>query len=364
MGDSSFRAKESDFQLPKVETTDHVEVDEHLVLRPEYVDDSIDEILGPTRKPTVKGGDEGPALWVRMPNPPRPTADVLWHYTDGGGAIGVMESNQLWATALTSLNDTEEFAFAQPILKNLLDRALSSRHLAPEQKAFMENCVELAIASSSFNPLYVCCASEQEDSLAQWRAYGEAGYAIGIANTPDLYGVVVDSPERPRRVALRGPWPSWSKVVYDEPGQTELLAQGLSFCAQITPDPRREELIPGMTAHQGGAVLAGLLCYCKHPAFSVEEEVRLVAITPLNSNAVRHRPSRYGVAPYVRLAMPADRPVGEPAWWTVAEHQPLPVRKVLVGPGPAAESAHVGMKSLVLGSGHLVDVVLSNAPYR
>lgn len=364
MSESNSPEHESDFQLPKVETTDHVEVDEHLVMRPEYVDDSIDEILGPTRKPTAREGDEAPAVWVRLPSPPRPTADVLWHYTDAGGAIGLMQSNQLWATALTSLNDTEEFAFAQPILKNVLERALSSRHLVREQKDFMENCVELAIASSSYNPLYVCCASEQEDSLAQWRAYGDAGYAVGIANTTDVYGVVVDGTERPRRLALRGPWPSWSKVIYDEPGQTELLAQGLSFCAQITPDPRREELIPGMTAHQGGAVLAGLLCHCKHPAFAVEQEVRLVAITPLDSSAVRHRPSRYGVAPYVRLAMPPERPVGEPAWWTVSDHEPLPVKKVLVGPGPAAESAQVGMRSLLVRSGHIVDVGLSNAPYR
>lgn len=360
MSDPTPAEPESDFRLPQVETTDHVATDEHLVLRPEYVDDN----LGPTRNPTPSDGDEGQGVWVRLPSAPRPTADVLWHYTDAGGAIGVLQGNELWATALTSLNDTEEFAFAQPVLKNLLDRALKSRHLAPQQKSFMENCVELAVASSSYNPLYVCCASEQEDSLAQWRAYADAGYAIGIANTSDVYGVVVDGPERTRRLQLRGPWPSWSKVLYDEPGQTELLAQGLSFCSEITPDPFREELIPGMTAHQGGAVLAALLCHCKHPAFDVEREVRMVAIAALDSNAVRHRPSKYGIAPYVRLAMQHDRPANEPAWWTVTDHPQLPIKKVLVGPGPAAESARIGMKSLLGRTDHVVDVELSNAPYR
>lgn len=90
----------------------------------------------------------------------------------------------------------------------------------------------------------------------------------------------------------------------------------------------------------------------------------MVAISALNSNAVRHRASKYGVAPYVRLAVPPDRPVDEPAWWTVTVHPQLPVKKVLVGPGPAAESARIGMKSLLVRTSHVAEVELSNAPYR
>lgn len=361
-----------DFHLPPI--IDPSEVDElaeragvpgdEAVIRPEGDASDSDAAGG-----EGVGNDSSEVLseghWLPLPTPPRPSVDRVWHYTDAAGAIGLITSSEVWATSISFLNDTEEFAHGIHVLEEQLSLVLESRHVHPAQKRFMENAVQLARSSTDVSPLYVFCASEEPDSLSQWRGYGGGvSYAVGVDVDSEIMAVV-DEDAAPRQLPPRGPWPTWGKVLYDREEQRNLLLRGLSFCAATTPNPSLEEERPGLAVAQASGVLVGLSIYCKNEAFRDEREVRLVTSAPDESGAVRFRPSRLGATPYVRLAQPPARDRGAGAWWTVPEHPPLPVGAVCVGPTPHSEAASQGMRLLLDSRGFRpVPVHESTAPFR
>jgi hypothetical protein len=303
--------------------------------------------------------------WLPLPTPPRPSVHTVWHHTDAAGAIGVISSGEVWATSINSLNDSEEFAHGIGVLDEQLSLVLNSRHVHPAQKGFMEEAVELTHSSIDDSPLYVFCASEEPDSLSQWRAYGgESSYAIGLEVDGEIMAVV-DTEHEPRTLPPRGPWPTWGKVLYDLDEQRNLLLRGLSFCAATTPAPGHVEERPGLAVHQASGVLIGLSIYCKNDAFRDEREVRLVTSAPGDGGALRFRSSRFGVTPYVRLAQPPSRNRWEGAWWTVPEHPRLPIAGVHLGPTPHSEPASRGMRLLLESYGYGDALVReSTAPFR
>ncbi|MGC4151470.1 MAG: DUF2971 domain-containing protein [Propionicimonas sp.] len=303
--------------------------------------------------------------WLPIPQPPNPSVDRVWHYTDAAGAIGIIASSEVWATSVGSLNDTAEFSHGIGVLEEQLSLVLQSRHVHPLQKAFMRNAVELARASVDISPLYVFCASEEPDSLSQWRGYGgEVSYAVGLDVDTEIMAIV-DEAREPRRLGHQGPWPRWGKVLYDPEEQRRLMLRGLSFCAATTPAPGFVEDQPGLAIRQASGVLIGLSIYCKHEAFRDEREVRLVTTIPNETSAVCFRSSRFGVTPYVRLAQPPARQPWSSAWSTVSEHPRLPIGGVCVGPTPHGDAAAQGVRLLLESHGYRdVPLAESAAPFR
>jgi hypothetical protein len=103
----------------------------------------------------------------------------------------------------------------------------------------------------------------------------------------------------------------------------------------------------------------------KHSGFEDEREMRIVCWTALYSTLVyvKHRPSRYGIVPYVELCLPAD-PDGtldncpEPV-------QELPILGISVGPTPYPEEAAAGARELLRSVGRdTVPVISSKVPFR
>ena len=130
----------------------------------------------------------------------------------------------------------------EKLLDQLLEQALLSSHLHPLQKEFISENVELAKSIRNFSAIFVLCASENGDLLSQWRAYGNdsvgiaAGYSLGIAGNSVGSVVSIDGtvPESPSRINT----PRWTKVLYNEYRQLELIKKSLEFCAALTPNPK------------------------------------------------------------------------------------------------------------------------------
>lgn len=171
-------------------------------------------VRSPDRDPEMYEGDTSGGYWIPMPSPPAPDVDIVWHYTDAGGAIGLISSGEVWATSMNCLNDTEEFAHGIRLLEDeVLPLALDSRWVHLIQKEFMRNAVQLARGSADDEPLYAFCASAQPDSLSQWRGYGSGvSYAVGL-NVDREIMAMVDTRADPRRLRRRGPWASWGEVL-------------------------------------------------------------------------------------------------------------------------------------------------------
>lgn len=94
---------------------------------------------------------------------------TLYHYTNSGVLVSIIQSRKIRLSARWHLNDPregEDFA-------NLLDEYFSEKR-ADEERA------KIATKSLDRFHFYVACFSEHGDLLSQWRAYGQDGEGISI----------------------------------------------------------------------------------------------------------------------------------------------------------------------------------------
>lgn len=297
-------------------------------------------------------GIGGLEMWLH----PKPTVARVWHYTDSVGAQGIVGSGQLWASSILSLNDSQEYRYGATLLLDLVQKVSGSRTVPALQRGFIEEVALLVVGSMPYRRFFVCCASEDPDSLSQWRAYGGGvGYAVGLEVTGDGALDILDETvpkRRPSRSAthgMDGTFLSWAKVLYEHAEQEALLLRGLSALANV-PD----ELVGkrSMSVEFAAGFLSSLTILCKHPSFRDEKEVRMIASVPEGHPSIKFRPGRFGVTPYVRIVQPPPGVdgIGAMFWRGVARQGQLPISAVNVGPSPHAESAADGMRQLLVAN--------------
>ena len=103
----------------------------------------------------------------------------------------------------------------------------------------------------------------------------------------------------------------------------------------------------------------------KHPGFEDEREKRTVCWSGPHTDLVylKHRPSAYGVVPYVELCLPKDSK-------SLPSERPeavldLPILGIAVGPTPYPEEAAIGVRELLRGAGReSIAVIPSKVPFR
>lgn len=94
---------------------------------------------------------------------------TLYHYTNSGVLVSIIQSRKTRLSARWHLNDPREGKdFA-----NLLNEYFSEER-ADEERA------KIATKSLDKFHFYVACFSEHGDLLSQWRAYGQDGEGISI----------------------------------------------------------------------------------------------------------------------------------------------------------------------------------------
>lgn len=315
----------------------------------------------------------GEKHWIALPTAPASNADIVWHYTDAAGAIGIIASRTLWATSISFLNDRREYEFGRDLLKGILAEVKESAHIHPLQKTFIEEIAALADEMSHNSPLYVLCASEAKDSLSQWRAYGvdsrgqAVGHSLGIDGR--AIGVVLDSADGSRTPTPEVNSPGWSKVLYHPDEQEALIVASLGLVAALCPPPGSmlgaEEL--SIQKASVAANLINALLHCKHPSFSEEREVRMIFSIPVGSPCIQHRPGNFGVIPYIRINLiPIDDfPKAEAPPFSTLDPKRLPIRSIMFGPGLEAELASAGIQSLLTVNGYqAVEIAWTESPYR
>jgi hypothetical protein len=107
------------------------------------------------------------ADWDRIQGDP---PEVLYHYTDVAGLIGILSSSSLWATNLRFMNDAEELAHSWKLMLDVL-REAKNRAKSPAQVELIEE-IERAARSTwtGYPDLYATSFTENGDLLSQWRA--------------------------------------------------------------------------------------------------------------------------------------------------------------------------------------------------
>jgi len=261
-------------------------------------------------------------------NPP----PVVFHYTSPHGLLGMLQSNAIWATHAEFLNDRTELRYVEDVIARSA-KSLSGTARTDCSKELLR--VLQLPRWRGFEPrdIFVACFSTNPDSLSQWRAYANdgVGYAVGIAT-----GVPFRVRNRPDTSVLL------LKVVYDRVAQEEAVGAALARVIEIIEscDPYAE---PGYVNFRGLVAVAQSVVpigfALKNPGFAEEAEWRLVVIDEAPWSAgphMRHRPSEFGITPYVELE------AGEQ----------LPLRKLTLGPGLHGNPTRKGIVSALLRHGH------------
>jgi hypothetical protein len=261
----------------------------------------------------------------------------IWHYTDAAGLIGILEGNCLWATSMSSLNDSAELFYGLEVLDNLLEEVRESKNMHPQLKLYFASLRALVDTAVGQRGLYVASASLAQNSLAQWRAYGgERAHALVLDSSAQL---AVLSGVRTSNRSDEIP-PKWAQVLYDQDKQRGFLLSCLGYIATLIRC-RHVASNDCEVCRTHAVVIAESLAYCKDPSFMEEREVRLVVQSP-DDSAVKFRSSRFGVTPYLRLT-------GTTGGVDFSKTAPskLPIRKIVVGPFETRHSSAAAIPHLL-----------------
>ena len=252
-------------------------------------------------------------------------ADLIWHYTNGPGLLGILNPDQthIYATDALYLNDTRELLIALEHQVAMMKRELDSEGSDGEItvrglfKLWFGAALDDAAPAEG---VYVTSFCKRGDLLSQWRGYGTgAGFALGFSRS-ELSDAWAGTEDR------------LIDVEYSEPNE-DLLDR---------LKPKTLQLGERITLNANAADIAAL----KDPAFSEEAEVRLVA--PPDGREVHFRSGPRGLIPYLKVDFPATC-----------------VKEVRLGPGLSDETAVRAVQCLGLERG-LVELKVSHSaiPYR
>jgi hypothetical protein len=278
----------------------------------------------------------------------------LYHYTSMEALLSIVSSGQIRASHARYLNDISETEWMWRSIIALL-----------EQKKHSTESKNAALASSILDKLedrrrlneFVASFSENGDDLTQWRAYcsSGAGVSIGFDSACLQTGWVADP---------AGKEPSFvggtlKKVRYLGPDEEAKLSSELDVLMNLSPSI--DKGFDGQPITREQFLIAWLSVISptfKHPAFSAENEWRLVLTKPhKNMPFQRFRPGRSSIIPYVEAILNRGPNSNCPADYMI--------KKVIIGPTPSPELSKAALESLFGSAGHPeVQIEVSNIPFR
>lgn len=272
--------------------------------------------------------------------PSMPATRRAFHYTSLQGFLGMIGTHELWLSDYAYLNDVAELAHGAARARDIYAEVANAR---PTSRTMLQ-----AQGNPDLSRHRVCVASfsMDPDSLGQWRAYGpiaigfELSYMnFGYANTVQL-----------------GP------VVYDPKAQDEMLRlfAHLNASAWERESQRERRRLRGLYTDSPDRLL-DLVAFFKNHGFSDEREIRMVHTeSPRMAERLPHAlaPERFRASNGLIVPYVTTRDLHE------KHPERLPIREVVIGPGPKAGTLMSGVKRALAAGGYDVPVRVSGVTYR
>jgi hypothetical protein len=268
--------------------------------------------------------------------------ETVWHYTDGNGFLGILQSGRLYATQVSSLNDSKETEYATDLFRDEVRKAVVEQDGNFEVISFFQSILE-QIKEAPGNPtqgiskFFVACFSTRADDLNQWSKYTKASpgrFAIafhpnGLNREPNstLYRVIYDRAKLEAAV---------KKVVY---ATLNFYTSGLT--GERVEKPEEWARLFYMAWDEWIYKLAPLV---KDQQWDSEGELRIVhELKIADFPDVRFSQKRSSLARYLPLDFPC---------WVKERVSRLPIAKVMVGPGENQASSMVSAVLLLEQMGY------------
>jgi hypothetical protein len=248
---------------------------------------------------------------------------IVWHYTNGPGFLGIIQSSTLYATQVASLNDVRETRYATDLYKETMKELLAERKDDAGAVAFLDQVLEYvkedpASPTHGTSKFFVTCFSADEDELTQWDRYGgDNGYAIGFR----------------ARGLYREPNSQLYRVIYDRDKQLraarKIVDATLNFYMRGFDDDEARAKDPELWGKDFFAAwdewVYKLAPLAKDPSWRSENEFRIVhELKPSEFSQVRFAQKKTMISRYLALDTPS---------WVKWRSPRLPLAKVLIGHG-------------------------------
>lgn len=237
--------------------------------------------------------------------------NTVWHYTDAAACLGILQSRTLWLSSVRMMNDAEELEFGQRIVDEVWKEARADFN-DPDLMDYVLVALRKALDDRAY---YAICASLDDRSLSQFRAYGS--YAIGIDTSVGLEAKLTD--DQRENGSLNDEFeffPDWTPVVYEPESQRALARRFLKLIEECAPYfGRPAEGLDEDAIRQANFTARMLylmtISSFKNKFFQEEREIRLLCQIKLASPAVHFRVSAYGLLPYLELTPEVAQPPSE-----------------------------------------------------
>jgi DUF2971 family protein len=292
--------------------------------------------------------------------------DIIYHYTDGDGLLGIFASRALWCTHISYLNDAFEHKHARSVYRQMLTAICSDASRPELTKRFAATAI-LRLEQNSIDALrgdsrrcYAASFSEKGDDLAQWRGYSGAGprFAIGFRKSEltklhTLCGMKVAAISYDEDAAAK----EMQKKFLEG---AEVLARDWLTATRGYSDPI--SIHPPELFKLNTEILEPFIPLLKHPKFEAEAEWRLysdvVELMKMAALTSKFRVGKSFLVPYIEVDL---------------GKLDYPIASITVGPTPHPEEAKMSILRVIASQpidpprliqvGHGV-VGVSAVPYR
>jgi hypothetical protein len=232
---------------------------------------------------------------------------TLYHYTDGAGLRGIVESQKLWFTSYLHLNDPSELTHGMNIAHRLLGEI--GRTAGDGLVEMFCDMVDNIFQHGHFRDVfgfYIASLSRADNDLGQWRAYADNGRGFALGLAPHLFEAVETSNPKPTEhivmpvVYGNGADQRYRTAIENAAGVVQ--ANRLLLSDKTIGIPFMREMANQLIAGQ----LIGISLGVKHEAYSHEREVRLIVLGTHDAQKsdVRTRIRGSEIVPYMESELP------------------------------------------------------------
>jgi len=110
--------------------------------------------------------------------PKTKTFDYVYHYTSIDSFMKIMQSNQLWFSHASFLNDPLEIAFGIDVIVNILEKKKDEYPIVLSIINKQRNIYKEMSLDLTRNLVFIFSFSEFSDKLSSWIQYGDDGYGV------------------------------------------------------------------------------------------------------------------------------------------------------------------------------------------
>ncbi|GAA1320098.1 hypothetical protein GCM10009591_38260 [Brachybacterium tyrofermentans] len=251
--------------------------------------------------------------------PQAANSNLVWHYTNATGLLGIVRDRELWATHSRFMNDKLEGSVMHSAVRDFLS---SEKNLTSSQLAMIE--MQFGFLTSNMYPhstrvpqgnMFLLCGSRDNDALTLWRNYAREAVSFAVGLNPETPLGIIRTDH-----SLRNRWSDivrWNDVKYTS-AFSELPPQNVNPLREAaqSEDPGDQIVRISMELQR---TLSGI----KHSAFEDERETRIAFFDDSTSDW-NFRAGRFGLTPYVRVGTSTQ-------WGNYSDGSPkLPIEAIRV----------------------------------